>query len=392
MNKTILNTGVQRFILKNLNTDIVSLLLKKPIFDTVSSKELAEQIASKKQCKKKLPTWFETSQIYYPKKVNIEQTSSEAAARYKSGIVFGNSLIDLTGGFGVDSYFFSQKMSVVLHCEIDEDLAEIASHNFNVLGTKNVTTISGDGLQFLKTSRDQFDWVFIDPSRRSDKKGKVFHLSDCLPDVTENLDLFFSSAHNILIKTAPFLDISAGIKDLQNIREVHIIAIDGEVKELLWVLEKGYFGNIQAKTVNLLKNTPQTFDFLLHDEKEASSSFHLPLDHLYEPNAAILKSGAFKTVGNRFSLMKIHRHTHLYTSKELVDFPGRRFIIKECLPYNIKASAFLKGLKANIAIRNFPKTVVEIKKKYKIKDGGKVYLFFVTDLNDKLCVLHCEKV
>ena len=392
MNKAILNTDVQRFILKYFNIDIVSLLLRKPVFNTISSKELAEQIASKKQCKKKLPTWFETAQIYYPKKVNIEQSSSEAAARYKSEIVSGKSLIDLTGGFGVDSYYFSQKMSVVLHCEIDEDLAEIAAHNFDVLGTKNVTTISGDGLRFLKTSRDPFDWVFIDPSRRSDKKGKVFHLSDCLPDVTQNLDLFFSSANNILIKTAPFLDISAGIKEMQNIREIHIVAIDGEVKELLWILEIDYFGKIQAKTVNIVNNTLQTFDFLLREEKEASSSFHLPLDYLYEPNAAILKSGAFKTVGNRFSLMKIHRHTHLFTSKELIDFPGRRFIIKECLPYNTKTSTFLKGLKANIAIRNFPETVAEIKKKYKIKDGGKVYLFFVTDLNDKLLVLHCEKV
>ena len=392
MNKSILNTGIQDFISKNLNTDIVSFLLKKPVFDTVSSKELAEQITSKKQCKKKLPTWFETPLIYYPKKLNIEQTSSEAAARYKSEMVSGESLVDLTGGLGVDSYFFSHQMSVVTHCEIDADLAEIASHNFNILGVANINTFVGDGLQFLNDVDGRFDWLFLDPSRRDEHKGKVFHLSDCLPDVTEHIDEFFSSANNILIKSAPFLDISAGIKDMKNIREIHIVAVSGEVKELLWVLEKDYFGEIVIKTVNLNADSRQTFEFFLHKEKEASSTFHSPLDYLYEPNAAILKSGAFKTIGNRFSLMKIHKHTHLFTSTELIEFPGRRFVIKECLAYDKKISVLLKGLKANISTRNFPITVAQIKKKFKIKDGGKVYLFFITDLDNQLRVLHCEKL
>ena len=392
MNKAILNTGVQDFILKNINTDIVSFLLKKPVFDTISSKELAEQIESKNKSKKKLPTWFETPLIYYPKKLNIEQTSSEATARYKSKIVSGKSLVDLTGGFGVDSYFFSQKINSVLHCEIEPNLAKIAAYNFKVLGAKNIQMYPGDGLQFLKESNEQFDWIYIDPSRRSDKKEKVFHLSDCTPDITEHFSLFFSSANNILIKTAPFLDISAAIKDLPNIKEIHILAIKGEVKELLWVLKKDFWGEVLVKTANLNNNNVQTFDFLLHEEKEARSSFHLPLDYLYEPNGAILKSGAFKTIGNRFSLLKIHRHTHLFTSKELVEFPGRRFIIKEYLAYDKKIKHFLNGIKANISTKNFPITVAQIKKKHKIKDGGTIYLIFITDLNDKLLVLNCEKV
>ena len=195
-----------------------------------------------------------------------------------------------------------------------------------------------------------------------------------------------------MIKTAPFLDISAGKKELQNIHEIHIIAIHGEVKELLWVLKKDYFGEIQVKTANLVKTSVQNYNFFLHEEKESSSSFHMPLSFLYEPNAAILKSGAFKTVGNWFSLEKIHRHTHLYTSKDLKEFPGRRFIIKKHLPYDKKATSQLKGLKANIATRNFPKSVAQIKKEHKIMDGGKIYLFFLTDNNDKLSFLYCEKV
>lgn len=392
MNKDILNTGVQEFIQKNIDTDIVSLLLKKSIFEKVSLKELAEQIESKKKCIKKLPTWFKTRQIYYPSKLNIEQTSSELSAQYKSKIVSGKSLVDLTGGFGIDSHFFAQKVSEVFHCEIDACLAKIASHNFKILGSKNVTTIPGDGLQFLKNSSKKFDWLYIDPSRRNDKKGKVYHLSDCEPDVTRYLDLFFASADNILLKIAPFLDVSAGTKDLNNTKEIHIVAVNGEVKELLWVLEKNCSRNIQVKTVNLGKDHSQVFTFFNKEEKEVDSSFDLPLNYLYEPNAAIMKSGGFKTVGNRFSLAKIHRHTHLYTSIELIDFPGRRFVIEEYLPYDKKARDFLNGMKANVSTRNFPKTVAEIRKKYKIRDGGKIFLFFVTDLNDKLIVLKCKRL
>ncbi len=392
MNKDTLNTDVQSFINNNLGTDIVSFLFKKPIFDTISNKELAEQIESKKKCEKKLPTWFKTPQIYYPPKLNIEQTSSEATAQYKSTIPFGKSLLDLSGGFGVDSYFFSRKMDTVFYCEIDSYLAKIAAHNFKILGVQNIETITGDGIKFLNDSKQRFDWIFVDPSRRSAKKGKVFHLSDCIPNVIDRFELFFDKTDNIIIKSSPFLDITAAIKDLKNVKELHIVAVNNDVKELLWVLKKGYVGAIQAKTVNLGKSSSQTFDFLLDEETEASSSFHSPLNYLYEPNAAILKSGAFKTVGNRYCLKKVHKHTHLYTSMALVDFPGRRFLIKDCISYDKRANPFLKDTQANIATRNFPKTVSEIKKKHKIRDGGLTYLFFVTDINDKYLILNCEKV
>ena len=202
----------------------------------------------------------------------------------------------------------------------------------------------------------------------------------------------FASANNILIKTAPFLDISAGIKELKQTKTIHIVSIKGEVKELLWILEKDYVGDIQIKTVNIINDSRQIFNFFLHEEKEANSSFELPLNYLYEPNASIMKSGAFKVIGNRYGIAKIHKHTHLYSSEDLFDFPGRRFIIKECLSYDKTVNSFLKGLKANISTRNFPNTVAEIKKKYKMKDGGEIYLFFITDINDKLRVLNCEKI
>ena len=161
MNKLILNTGVQDFIIENLSHDIMTVLLAKPIFEGITQKELAEQIEAKKKCKNKLPTWFNTPNIYYPNKLNIEQTSSERTAQYKAQIVDGKSLIDLTGGLGVDSYFFSKKMESVLHCEINPELSEIACHDFKILGQKNIECLAEDGITFLKESKQVFDWIYV---------------------------------------------------------------------------------------------------------------------------------------------------------------------------------------------------------------------------------------
>lgn len=391
MNKTILNTGVQNFIQKNWNTDIVSVLLKKPIFDGISQKELVEQLEAKKKCVKKLPTWFETSNIYYPKKLNIEQTSSEKTAAYKSQIVTGETLLDLTGGFGVDSYFFSKKIDKVFYTEIDARLAQIASYNFKILDAKNVEVIAKDGISFLESVEKRFDWIYIDPSRRNDLKEKIFRLADCAPNVIEHIDTLFHKSDNIILKTSPLLDISRGIEELQNVSEIHVVAVNNEVKELLWVLKKTNRESPLIKTINL-KGTHESFDFVLSTEKETDSTFAEPRQYLYEPNAAILKSGAFKQIGNRFFLKKLHEHSHLYTSDELIEFPGRRFKVENVLRYNKKARGSLNIKKANITIRNFPKSVADIRKKHKIKEGGGIYLFFTKNFLDQLIVIVCSGV
>ncbi|MCR1025084.1 class I SAM-dependent methyltransferase [Cellulophaga baltica] len=391
MNKNILNTGVQDFISKNCNTDIMSVLLKKQQFTAVTQKELAEQLEAKKKCKEKLPTWFNTPEIYYPNKLNIEQTSSETTAQYKTNLVNGNSLIDLTGGFGIDSYFFSKKIAKIHHCELNENLSKIAAHNFEILGRKNITCIPENGLEYLSKTEQLFDWIFIDPSRRNDAKEKVFFLADCLPNVPENLPLLFSKSKHILVKTSPLLDFTIGIGELKFVKEIQVVALQNDVKELLWILEYNYSGAITIKTVNLSKTATEKFEFNLHTEKETSSSFSEPQTYLYEPNSAILKSGAFKSVGAHFKLNKLHEHSHLYTSDRLVDFPGRIFKITAVLPYQKKELQKQKFSKANITTRNFPEPVASIRKKFKIKDGGDQYLFFTTAVNDKLIVLNCTK-
>ena len=392
MNKAILKTGIQQFIKNNWNTDIVSVLLKKPYFEEVNQKELVEQLEAKKKCKDKLPTWFAIPQIYYPKKIHIEQTSSEQTAAYKAEIISGKSLIDITGGLGVDSYFFSKKFEQVIHCELNKNLSEIALYNFEILGIKNTSCFVKNGLEFLNYSDKKFDWIFIDPSRRNDTKGKVFLLQDCLPDVPSNLEVIFEKTENVMLKTSPLLDISQGTSELKFVKEIHVVAIKNEVKELLWILEKGYQGEIKTKTINLQNNQSQKFHFMLSDEKSAVAQTGLPKKYLYEPNAAIMKSGGFKSVSAKFGLQKIYEHSHLYTSNQLLDFPGRVFKVIGAIPYKKKELKNLGIKKANITTRNFPESVASLRKMLKIKDGGEDYLFFTTDMNGQRIMISCKKI
>jgi hypothetical protein len=388
----ILNTEIQDFITKNIGVSISELALKKNPFPNVEWISILNQIEAKSKAKDKLPTWFNTKNIIYPSKISVEQTSSEQTALYKSAITSGEKLIDLTGGFGVDDYFFSTKMKRVIHCEINPELSDIVKHNFEQLNIQNIECYSGDSLETLKTLDTKWDWIYIDPSRRNDAKGKVFMLKDCLPNVPENLDFYFENSDAILIKTAPLLDISAGLSELKNVKTIHVIALENEVKELLWEIHKDYAGAITLKTANIIKDTIDTFEFKL-DQESIFPVYSFPKKYLYEPNSAIMKSGGFDEVAIQFDINKLHKHSHLYTSEALIAFPGRIFEIKTVIPYNkIEMKNNFSGKQANITTRNFPDNVDTIRKKWKIKDGGNLYSFFTTDVNNNKIVLICAKI
>ena len=391
MIKDLLNIENQEFINNNLNSDIASLLLNQTLNTSVDKKVLIEQIEAKKKCEKKLPTWFNTENIYYPNKLNIEQTSSEITAKYKSEIVNGDSIIDITGGFGVDCSYFSKRFNSVTHCEINKELSDIVKHNCNQLRINNIECISGNGTDILNSLNTAFDCIYIDPSRRSDIKGKVFQLKDCLPNVPEFLELFFKYSKTILIKTSPLLDFTIGINELKHVKAIHSVAVNNEVKELLWLLECDYNGEIEIKTINIQKENEQVFSFNLNEELEAEAPLSKPLSYLYEPNSAILKAGAFNILAKKLNLFKLHKHSHLYTSENLIDFPGRSFKIENILPYNKKGFSKTKITKANVTTRNFPESVQNIRKKLKLKDGGKTYLFFTTSLNNEKQIIICSK-
>ncbi|WMI64631.1 class I SAM-dependent methyltransferase [Aestuariibaculum sp. YM273] len=392
MNTEILNSEVQEFINTHLNSDITALIFKGSPFPSIDIKDFVEQIEAKKRCEKKLPSWFNTKNIYYPNKLNIEQTSSEITAEYKTSLISGESIIDLTGGFGVDCFYFSKVFKSVEHCEINKSLSEIVEHNYKKLRVNNVHNHAADGMQMLENNNKTYDWIYIDPSRRHDSKGKVFFLKDCLPNVPEHLDLLFKRSKNILIKTSPLLDFSIGIDELKFVKSIHVVALNNEVKELLWVLEAGFTGDISIDTVNLKNDQKEVFNFSFEVEKTLDSNYSVPLSYLYEPNSAVLKAGGFHSISNQLKVDKLHKHSHLYTSDKAIDFPGRGFKIESTIAYNKKELKKLGITKANITTRNFPETVEQLRKKFKIKDGGNIYLFFTTDLNDTKIILVTSKL
>ncbi|WP_440066640.1 class I SAM-dependent methyltransferase [Tenacibaculum discolor] len=391
MNKNILHPEVQSYINDNLKVNIEQFIFKGSPFKDVSVQELANQVIAKQKSEKKLPTWFQTKNIYYPPKLSIEQTSSEITAGYKSKLVNGDSIIDITGGFGVDCYAFSKRFKKVVHCEINEELSEIVSYNYEQLEVSNIRTVATDGLEYLKNTSEKFDCIYIDPSRRNDTKGKVFLLSDCLPNVPENLDFLFEMSDTILVKNSPILDISSTINELKFVKEIHVVAVNNEVKELLFLLKKEHKELVEIKTLNILKNKNQHFDLKLGNDFKFEYS--MPLKYLYEPNSAILKSGGFNQIASQQKVNKLHQHSHLYTSEKLVkDFPGRIFEINNVFTYNKKKiKKEITETKANITTRNFPKTVAQIRKETKLKDGGNSYLFFTTNINNELIVIDCTK-
>ncbi len=392
MNLALLNQEIQDYINSNLVSTITKLALQKNPFPEIEWIEILNQISAKQKSKDKLPTFFHTQNIYYPSKISLEQTSSEKTAIYKASLVSGKNLIDATGGFGIDDYYFSKRIKQIVHCEINTELHEIVKHNFIILRQTNIECHLGDSTEILKKLKIPFDWIYIDPSRRNDAKGKVFMLKDCSPNVPDLLDFYFDFSNNILIKTAPLLDISAGILELKNVKTIHIVSVENEVKELLWEINKGYKEKTQIKTINISKDKMEYFDFIF-DDKIENVAYDFPQKYIYEPNSAIMKSGGFDAIAIQFQLLKLHQNSHLYTSNNIIDFPGRVFEMHQNIPYQKKELKInLENTKANITTRNFTDSVDTIRKKWKIKDGGNQYCFFTTDVNNNKIVLICTKI
>ena len=394
MNLALLTPTIQQFINDHLYDDTSKLLLKYKEVDGIPFTEIIAQIQAKARSEKKLPTWFATENIYFPNKLNIEQTSSEQTASYKADLVQGTSLIDLTGGFGVDGFYFAKQFQEVTHCEISPELSNIVAHNYKALNVSNIKTIATDGIQYLEDSQQTYDCIYVDPSRRNDAKGKVFLLEDCLPDVVSHQNILFQFADMVLIKTSPLLDITNGLRSLKHVKEIHVVAVQNEVKELLWLLDKNTTTeNVLIQTANIKKKATEVFNFQLSEEKELTASYALPKKYLYEPNSAILKAGGFLSIAHTFGLEKLQQHSHLYTSDQLIAFPGRRFEVQKVVPYTKKIiKKELNLTKANITTRNFPESVATIRKKLAIADGGTDFLFLTTVITGKKVVIHCKKV
>lgn len=370
---------------------------------------LLAQIAGRQIAEKKIPSWYAVDDIFYPPHLSLEQSSSELTARYKasllSGIVEGfplkadnqgRTFADLTGGMGVDFSFLSPYFKKAAYIEKDEQLCKIAAHNFGVLGLKNATIHCADAGTFLSET-PPLDCIYLDPSRRDNAGRKVFRIEDCTPNVLEIKPLLLEKSRFVMVKYSPMLDIALAVKSLGCVNAVHVVSVDNECKELIFLLSKEAVDEPLFSTVNLKKTgEKELFLFTMLQERACRVSFALePGRYLYEPNASILKAGAFKMVAKAYSLQKLHVSSHLYTSETLVpDFPGRVFEVDTFFVPNKKNLAvFLQQTKkANIAVRNYPMSVAEIRRKTGLAEGGDTYLFATTLHDEQKVWVICRRI
>ena len=381
------------FIREHTGDDVRQLALQAARYPLVDMRVAATQIEGRRLAAAKLPAWAATDGVMYPVRLSMEQCSSEATARYKASLVGGSRLADLTGGFGIDCSYMSERFDEATYIERNEELCRIARHNFGLLGLP-IRVVNGNSAEVLPSMPVQ-DWIFLDPARRDGVGNKVVALSDCEPDVCQLEKLLLQKAVRVMVKCSPMLDISLAISQLAAVREVHVVSVGNECKELLLILGGTTGHGIEVRTVNFQGSGVQTFDYALEEEQAASCSYTSTVGrYLYEPNSSMMKAGCFRLPAGRYGLQKLHRNTHLYTSDTLVpDFPGRVFEVKNIDGFGKNELKLLSSelKKANIAVRNFPERPEALRKRLKLSDGGDVYLFATTLADEKRVIIRCVK-
>ena len=386
-----LNETTKQFIRENLNADVPTLALKKTPVGTDVSLAL-RQIEARQLLRKKVPSWSENEDLLFPAHLSIEQCSSEASAQYKAKLLQGHSFADLTGGLGIDTYYISQHFQQTDYVEQQAELCDLARHNFGVLQA-DIKVWNETAEDYLNHCAPK-DCIFLDPARRDAYGRKTVSISDCTPDVAVLQELLLQKAERVMVKLSPMLDISKALEELQHVKEVHVVAVANECKELDFIMERDYQGEVQFVCVNLLTDQPE-LRFTLEEERNCQS--HLAedvLNYLYEPNPAVMKAGCFKLLTERFDVFKLHKNSNLYTSEQLISsFPGRIFEVESWTAYNkkVKQTLLPDVEQASIAVRNFPLSVAELRKTLKIGDGDAIYLFATTLKGEKKILIRTKK-
>lgn len=389
------NKKTLQFILAHQNDDVNKLVLKKRTDIEIDYDFAFKQIAGRQRVKHKLPTFYSNKELIYPPQLNIEQCSSESTALYKKSLCEGISMADLTGGFGIDFYYLSNNYREAFYIEQNTELCEIVNHNFKILGSRNHKIINKKAEDAID-DLPELDLVYIDPARRNKTGSKTVFISDCEPDISILQEAILQKSRMLMVKLSPMLDISAAIKILNNVHEVHIISVANECKEILLILKKEKVDRIKFKAVNIVNNSKtDVFEFFKEDESACIISNSQEIQHfLYEPNSSILKSGAFKSICLQFNILKLHNNTHLYTSNNLVsDFQGRIFEVVDLVGNSKKdmIEIKIKYPKANISTRNYPLKPEELKKRLGIDDGGDIFIFACTIEKELKVLIICRK-
>lgn len=389
-----LSPATLQFICEHSQADVRALALQSQKYTEVDMPAAIVQIAGRRAAADKIPSWHATDKILYPRHLSLEQCSSEMTARYKASLIQGDSLTDLTGGFGIDCAFMSTSFRQATYVERQEELCEIAAHNFPLLGLSHITVRNADGVEYLE-QMSPVACLFVDPARRNEQGGKTVSISDCEPNVAELEQLLLTKSQRAMIKLSPMLDLSLALRDMSHTQEAHIISVGNECKELLLIIGREAIKEVPIHCINLTAQKTQTFCFTREQEQAAACTYTDTVgDYLYEPNASLLKAGAFRSLASIYKVKKLHANSHLYTSNTLIaDFPGRIFRVTSICTFNKKEiKETLSDIKqANITVRNFPASVAELRKRTKLTDGGAIYLFATTLANEQKVLIRCIK-
>lgn len=391
--------ALMAFIQAHLSDDPDRLLLSASRYPEIDMPFVVAQITARRQIKEKLPTWYQQEQLLFPAKIAAEQCSSEQTALYKQQLVTKeDTLCDLTGGLGIDSYYFSRRVKQVYYIERFPSYCEVARANMATLGARNVVVLEGDSTQWLD-QLPAIDVFYVDPARRGEGNKRMFALSDCEPDLTQLLPRLLAKAPRVIAKLSPMADLRQTLALLPTTQAIHILSVKNECKELLFVIgREPRESAVPIHCVHLTKQAVSDECFVCSLEAEQQAASHLATTlrrYLYEPNASVLKAGAFKQVACQFPVEKLQVSSHLYTSDHYLDrFPGRRFEVDEVIPFHSKSCKQLAGqsLQANVTTRNFPLTVEALRKKCRIREGGDIYLFATTGPKEEKLLIRTHKV
>ena len=405
----LINEKTWDFIRQHANDDVRKLALQGAKDADVDLQMALQQIAGRQTARRKLPSWAAVEGIVYPPHLNMEQCSSEQTARYKASLTpipspkgeGSDVFVDLTGGFGVDFYWMSQRFKQRVYVEQNESLCTISSHNFEVLGHK-CSVCCCDTATYL-TTMPHVDLIYMDPARRNEHGGRAYGIEDCSPNVLELLPLLMEKASRVMLKLSPMLDWRKAVEDLKYVTEVNLVSVDNECKQLLLLLDQERSADLRVVCVN----DDSCFEFFPGQGKivpEERNDFSLgekrpfaigETAFLYEPNASIMKAGCFEEVEQGFPVQQISQNSHLFLSSvEIEDFPGRRFQISSISSMNKQElrTALKEVERANISVRNFPLSADQLRKKLKLKDGGDVYIFATTMSDGEHRLFICRKI
>lgn len=390
------NTATTAFIHDHRLDDVATLALRGSVSADVDMPFALSQIEGWQTARRKLPSWATCQGVVYPPRLSMEQCSSEQSARYKVSIVSRlqrdgqcgvDRMVDLTGGFGVDFSFISPLFSEKVYVERQEQLCRVADNNMPRLGISNVFVVNADATVYLPTM-PQASLIYLDPARRDQSGRRTYSIADCQPDVSALAPLLLQKAGCVLVKLSPMLDWHEAVREVPSVAEVHIVAVAGEVKELLLVLLRGYesapklYCADDAGVVNPVEGVP------------ASGCATGPFSHLYEPNTALMKSGCFGWIASTYGVRPISANSHLFVStRQVPHFPGRRFMVEAVSSLSkadIKRALGSVG-HANVAVRNFPMTAAQLRRRLRLSDGGDVYIFGTTTADGRHVVIVCRK-